>query len=291
MKLQLNENTLNAYINEAIQQELNENYRVNFEKLGEPELQVIKNHKAARRRLERGAYNRMSLISTRKLRKVLNDMGYSDDQIRAGLSNGAIEVGNGVGNSFRPYQNIYRQNRKDARLRSRMNMPVADNGQDRQGEQENQAEAWDGSFPWDNTTPVWTPRKPKTQAPVTTTPATAPEEAPAQPERQKLEPLTPVQVPANIPTGVTAPEQPGIIRRQPQQSLAQSAVQVMGQTANQSNMSLRDRISTNRRTIQNANNAIDQMVRDGSMSRQQARDDKKLMKGAEKALRTGKPMN
>lgn len=291
MKLQLNESTLNAYINEAIQQELNENYRVNFEKLGEPELQVIKNHKAARRRLERGAYNRMSLISTRKLRKVLNDMGYSDDQIRAGLSNGAIEVGNGVGNSFRPYQNIYRQNRKDARLRSRMNMPVADNGQDGQGEQENHAEAWDGSFPWDNTTPVWTPRKPKTQAPVPTTPATTPEEAPAQPERQKLEPLTPVQATANIPTGVTTPEQPDIIRRQPQQSLAQSAVQVMGQTANQSNMSLRDRISTNRRTIQNANNAIDQMVRDGSMSRQQARDDKKLMKGAEKALRTGKPMN
>ena len=284
MKLQLNENTLNAYINEAIQQELNENYRVNFEKLGEPELQVIKNHKAARRRLERGAYNRMSLISTRKLRKVLNDMGYSDDQIRAGLNNGAIEVGNGVDNSFRPYQNIYRQNRKDARLRSRMNMPIADNGQDSQGKQENQAEAWDGSFPWDNTTPVWTPRKPKTQAP-------APEEAPAQPERQKLEPLAPVQAPTNMPTGVTAPEQPGLIQRQPQQSLAKSAVQVMGQTANQSNMGLRDRISTNRRTRQNANNAIDQMVRDGSMSRQQARDDKKLMKGAEKALGTGKPMN
>ena len=284
MKLQLNENTLNAYINEAIQQELNENYRVNFEKLGEPELQVIKNHKAARRRLERGAYNRMSLISTRKLRKVLNDMGYSDDQIGAGLNNGAIEVGNGVDNSFRPYQNIYRQNRKDARLRSRMNMPIADNGQDSQGKQENQAEAWDGSFPWDNTTPVWTPRKPKTQAP-------APEEAPAQPERQKLEPLAPVQAPTNMPTGVTAPEQPGLIQRQPQQSLAKSAVQVMGQTANQSNMGLRDRISTNRRTRQNANNAIDQMVRDGSMSRQQARDDKKLMKGAEKALGTGKPMN
>jgi len=284
MKLQLNENTLNAYINEAIQQELNENYRVNFEKLGEPELQVIKNHKAARRRLERGAYNRMSLISTRKLRKVLNDMGYSDDQIRAGLNNGAIEVGNGVDNSFRPYQNIYRQNRKDARLRSRMNMPIADNGQDSQGKQENQAEAWDGSFPWDNTTPVWTPRKPKTQAP-------APEEAPAQPERQKLEPLAPVQAPTNMPTGVTAPEQPGLIQRQPQQSLAKSAVQVMGQTANQSNMGLRDRISINRRTRQNTNNAIDQMVRDGSMSRQQARDDKKLMKGAEKALGTGKPMN
>lgn len=284
MKLQLDENTLNAYINEAIQQELNENYRVNFEKLGEPELQVIKNHKAARRRLERGAYNRMSLISTRKLRKVLNDMGYSDDQIRAGLNNGAIEVGNGVDNSFRPYQNIYRQNRKDARLRSRMNMPIADNGQDSQGKQENQAEAWDGSFPWDNTTPVWTPRKPKTQAP-------APEEAPAQPERQKLEPLAPVQAPANMPTGVTAPQQSGIIQRQEQPSLAKSAIQVMGQTANQSNMGLRDRISINRRTRQNTNNAIDQMVRDGSMSRQQARDDKKLMKGAEKALGTGKPMN
>ena len=145
---------------------------------------------------------------------------------------------------------------------------------------------FDGTFPWDNTTPNWTPRRPKP-----TTPTPEPEETNAQPERQKLEPIAPAPAPTNIPTGVTTPEQPGIIMQQPQQSLAQNAVRVMGQTANQSNMGLRDRISTNKRTRQNANNAIDQMVRDGSMSRQQARDDKKLMKGAEKTLRTGEPMN
>ena len=143
---------------------------------------------------------------------------------------------------------------------------------------------WDGAFPWDDTTPRWTPRPtPKKPAPV------EPAE-PVAPTRTPVEPIQPIQ-PVNMPTGVTTPEGPGLAMRQQQPSLAQSAVQVMGQTANQSNMGLNDRRATNRRTRQNTNNAINQMVRDGSMTRQQARDDKKLVKGAERALRTGKPMS
>lgn len=286
MKLQLNESTLNAYINEAIQQELNENYRVNFEKLGEPELQVIKNHKAARRRLERGAYNRMSLISTRKLRKVLNDMGYSDDQIRAGLNNGAIEVGNGVDNSFRPYQNIYRQNRKDARLRSRMNMPIADNGQNSQEKQENQAEAWDGSFPWDNTDPAWTPRPTRRPQPAPIqTPEPAQPETPARPEMPKLEP---VALPAGlVQTGVTLPadQQPGIIGRpQTQPTFAQNAVGTMVKTAmaNPADVSQREK-NNGLRTIKR--NAVRTINSDSYTGDKKA--DTKLVKDMYRTIRRG----
>ena len=122
------------------------------------------------------------------------------------------------------------------------------------------------------------------------------QQQPVQP--QTREPRQPILAQTDLPkldlpTQVTPTQtQPqGLVGTDRQPSLAQSAVQVMGQTANQSNMGLRDRISINRRTRQNANNAINQMVRDGSMTRQQARDDKRLMRGAEKALRTGQPMN
>lgn len=206
MKLQLDENTLNAYINEAIRQELNENYRVDFGKLERAALPARKQHKAQKRRLQKGAYNRMSLISTSRLKKVLNDMGYSDDQIRAGIKSGAILVGNGTGENFARYQNLNRQNRKDARLMSRMNMRVA-GGEENQPAQEAPAKkTWNGTFPWDNVTPRWTPRR-QTQAPV---------QAPQQPAQQEpvqtRQPIQPVlnpqpAVPINAPTGVTAPQE------------------------------------------------------------------------------------
>ena len=302
MKLQLDENTLKAYINEAIKQELNEAFRVDFEKLGTPTgpvksgwgfARLYTSPKRAKKAMASGTYGRTGMITPKEFVNDLKALGYDTEQIQNGIQNGAIKIGRNFGSGpaqqFLPHNNLRKQNRRDARLRTAAGMPVS-NSQSGKTQDDNQAETntggFDGTFPWDNTTPNWTPRRPKP-----TTPTPSPEETPAQPERPKIEPLVPVQTPANIPTGVTAPEQPGIIMRQPQQSLAQSAVRVMGQTANQSNMGLRDRISTNRRTRQNANNAIDQMVRDGSMTRQQARDDKKLMKGAEKALRTGKPMN
>lgn len=244
MKLQLDENTLNAYINEAIRQELNENYRVDFGKLGRPALPARKQHKAQKRRLQKGAYNRMSLISTSKLKKVLNDMGYSDDQIRAGIKSGAILVGNGTGENFARYQNLNRQNRKDARLMSRMNMRVA-GGEENQPTQETPAQAqaqqgpaqqtWNGTFPWDNVTPRWTPRR---QAPA---PVPAPQQ-PAQPQpaqtRQPIQPAVNPQptAPISAPTGVTgpqaglhgidahAPQQPGVATRKMNEDMFKSLV-------------------------------------------------------------------
>ena len=286
MKLQLNEGELSAYINEAIQQELNENYRVNFEKLGEPELQVIKNHKAARRRLERGAYNRMSLISTGKLRKVLNDMGYSDDQIRAGLSNGAIEVGNGVDNSFRPYQNIYRQNRKDARLRSRMNMPVAGNGQDGQGEQENQTGAWDGSFPWDGYPIRWTPVQRRTP---TTTQNQQTQTQPAQEEQpQRREQMPALERPAlQMPALVDAPKQELRGVERPQARFPQNAISSMARIAGESpaNLSQQEKNAALRQT---RDNAIHTINGDGyGADRATRRADKKDVRDAYRTIRRG----
>lgn len=303
MKLQLNESTLNAYINEAIRQELNEAFRVDFEKLGTPTGPVkggwgfarfYTSPEKARTAMSNGTYGRTGVMTPKEFVNDLKALGYDTEQIQNGIQNGAIKIGRNFGNGpaqqFLPHNSLRKQNRRDARLRTAAGMPVS-NSQSDKNQDDNQTETnnggFDGTFPWDSIEQItWTPRRPRTPAP-----SPAPEETPAQPERQKLEPLMPLQAPANMPAGATATEQPGLTQRQPQQSLAQSAVQVMGQTVNQSNMGLRDRISTNRRTRQNANNAIDQMVRDGSMSRQQARDDKKLMKGTEKALRTGEPMS
>ena len=351
MKLQLNENTLNAYINEAIRQELNEDYKGKLAKfftnigkklgdraakksapavqksgeafgnLGKSNGPLAFKHNSERvqatRKALRGANSKSGAkFTTGVSKKTMNGekleyvVKKQDGKIQYFAKDGKTPL---AGNQLNLARDNFRKRSaqyKDIRKMGNLNRGIALtavaggvgtaiaasgsrnpdapwNDTPTQGKpNNNQSSGFDGTFPWDNTTPNWTPRRPKP-----TTPTPSPEETPAQPERPKIEPLVPVQTPANIPTGVTAPEQPGIIMRQPQQSLAQSAVRVMGQTANQSNMGLRDRISTNRRTRQNANNAIDQMVRDGSMTRQQARDDKKLMKGAEKALRTGKPMN
>ena len=147
-----------------------------------------------------------------------------------------------------------------------------------------------GAVKTDDTNVVLPPKpvmpKPKVQP--------KPAQQPAQPQvRQPMQSilgqsnLPKIDTPAQV---TTAPTQ-GLVGTNRQPSLAQSAVQVMGQTANQSNMGLRDRVSTNRRTMQNANNAINQMVKNGSMSRQQARDDKRLVRGAERSIRTGQPMN
>lgn len=300
MKLQLDENTLNTYITEAIKQEidelvLSENYKVDFNALGQPQNVARRSRNAQRKRLEKGTYNRLNLISTAQLRKVLNDMGYSDDQIRAGINSGAIQVGRRKGGEWKQYDNLNRQNRKDARLMSRMNMPVTpwrnSSGTTSGTTTGSNPSGGTGGYPWDNTTPEWTPRTPRRTKPQPTQPVQQTE--PETQQRQPMPKIEPVSQPANMPTGVTLPQsqQPGLIKRETQPSLAQSAVQVMGQTANQSNLGLNDRIATNRRTSKNATKAIDQARRDGSMTRQQARDDKKLVRGVDRALRTGKPMN
>lgn len=146
---------------------------------------------------------------------------------------------------------------------------------------------FDGTFPWDTTEPAWTPRKPKTTAPATT-PAQSQEQQPVQPEQQparpKVEPIAPVN--ANIPAPrVTGPQAPGLVKHETQPSIAQNAVRTMGQTTNQSTLGLNDRRATNKRTKQNAINAINQAKKDGAMTKDQARNDKKIVRNAEKSLR------
>ena len=92
MKLQLNENELNAYINEAIKQELiNETcYRVNFETLGKPANAQTRPMRAkVINALKSGEYGKNN---PGKLIKKLREVGYSDEQIQAGIRNGAVQV-------------------------------------------------------------------------------------------------------------------------------------------------------------------------------------------------------
>lgn len=124
-----------------------------------------------------------------------------------------------------------------------------------------------------------------------------PAQTPVQPQPEdghqksdrRIEPISQGGIPQIQAPTVTGPSQ-DIVRREQQPTLAQSAVKTMGQTANHATMGLNDKIATNRRMAQNAKNAINKAVRDGSMSKDQAKADKRLVKGAERALRTGKPL-
>ena len=144
-------------------------------------------------------------------------------------------------------------------------------------------------FGSNNNQNVVLPPKPVVRKPI------AKQKQPVEPVQQhqksdrRVEPISQDGIP-QIPTpAVTGPSR-GIVRREQQPTLAQSAVKTMGQTANQATMGLNNKIATNRRTAQNTKNAINKAVRDGSMPKDQAKADKRLVKGTEKALRTGKPL-
>lgn len=132
------------------------------------------------------------------------------------------------------------------------------------------------------------PPKPVAKKPAQTPVQPQPEDGHQKSDR-RIEPISQDGIP-QIPTPAVTGSSQGISRPEQQPTLAQSAVKTMGQTANQATMGLNDKIATNRRTAQNAKNAINKAVRDGSMSKDQAKADKRLVKGAEKALRTGKPL-
>ena len=117
MKLQLNEETLNAYISEAINQELNEGLmnnrvRVDFSKLGNngvPEEPERKNkflwankNKSIKNRLGTDSnswwkgYHYPAYLSWSNVQGLVTSMrnlGYSDDQILLGIKNGAFQFG------------------------------------------------------------------------------------------------------------------------------------------------------------------------------------------------------
>ena len=125
MKLQLDERTLNAYINEALKRELLEDagYRVNFDKMGKP-AEKRKKKGRVKKRSEAGKYGKRgiggqfvdstplgrllhygklgSLFDTTGIRnetnatKIISDlskMGYSKEQIADAIRNGYIESG------------------------------------------------------------------------------------------------------------------------------------------------------------------------------------------------------
>lgn len=309
MKLQLNEQELNAYIKEAIRQEINEATQVDFDALdrlvGGPQNKKKGNIgwnrryfslNKQKRDLANGTFGKSWLGRTSAdVVTVLRDLGYSDEQIRAGIQNGLIRKGKlSDTEGFISYDSLARQNRRDARLHTNAGMRVSDNGNggQQQVQQQPAPEATEPeNYPWSNIPDnqiAWGQNKPVRQQPARTAQTPQPEQSvqPEQPQRQQLPAIQPVQAPANMPGATVSPDkQPGLAIKPVQPSLAQSAVQVMGQTANQSNMGLRDQRNTNMRTSQNALNAIDQMQKSGAMTRQQAQADKNLVKTAEKALR------
>ena len=164
---------------------------------------------------------------------------------------------------------------------------VADPGMngDAQDETGGNDGGFDGTFPWDNTTPNWTPRRPKTPTP-------AAEGTPAEPERPKTpewayQPVSTI----NGQTGVTGTGETQQGLKQHPENYVDSAKRVMLQTAsaglagNTGNPKLDNWKQTNRNTRRTANDAIDTMRRDGAITRNQARQDKRALKDTEKMIR------
>ena len=141
MKLQLDENTLNAYINEAIKQELNEAIKVDFDSLGEPvnpkwNRSWLTNNRnyfnldKQKEALAAGTFGKGGLFgrAPKDAIQVLKDLGYSDEQIRSGITNGAIRSGKLTDtNGFIKYDRQKKQNRKTGNLMAAAGMDVLGN--------------------------------------------------------------------------------------------------------------------------------------------------------------------
>lgn len=350
MKLQLNEDTLNAYINEAIKQELNEGVwsrLANFfgEKAAKQaakqaeKLPILKKAAAASRQKAAGGsktlvgksintgkaardvskYNK-ALVKSGKVKpeevKELNNLqklkrqgkltpeqskrltslehslsgrGYLTSRaeaiaLRRGIGQQAAIAGvaGAVGGAY-ALGNHHGKNNPDAPW----NDGVADPGMngDAQDETGGNDGGFDGTFPWDDTTPNWTPRRPKTPAP-------AAEGTPAEPERPKTpewayQPVSTI----NGQTGVTGTGETQQGLKQHPENYVDSAKRVMLQTAsaglagNTGNPKLDNWKQTNRNTRRTASDAIDTMRRDGAITRNQARQDKRALKDTEKMIR------
>ena len=336
MKLQLNENTLNAYINEAIRQEINEGIGQKVLLKGAQKAATKQAGKTGARAITHSPLTKKffgNIKDAKSARKFI--MGLK----RGKVVSGTVESGNGargvkwftkdgktffkdaackqqitdakelraVRGSFKGHYtaaaNLFNSAQRNmlgtaavaglgtgwaidhAKHSSRpddpWNEPIDD--QDNDGSEES---AQDNGFPWDNTEPQWTPkptRKPQPQ------PQPAQEE-PQQPERRSVEPLQPVST-INIPTGVTGTSEtlPGLKQRP--ESFVDSARRVMAQTAaaglngNTGNPKLDNWKQTNRNTRRTANAAIDTMRRDGAITRNQARQDKRAIKDTERTIR------
>ena len=138
MKLQLDENTLKAYINEAIRQELTEAIQVDFNSLGPaegPQRTTSWNRRyfnldKQKQDLEAGTFGKSGWFgrTSKDAITVLKDLGYSDEQIRKGISSGAIRTGKLTDtNGFTKYDRQKKQNRKTGNLMAAAGMDVLGN--------------------------------------------------------------------------------------------------------------------------------------------------------------------
>lgn len=347
MKLQLNESTLNAYINEAVKQEINEGgwdklasfagkkaaraaakkagktvakkSGEAFGSLGKSKGPLAFKHNSERvqtaRKALRGANSETgSKFTTGASRKVMDggkleyivkkeggEIKYLAKDGKTPLTGDQLNLAK---NNFRMRSAQYKDIRKMGNLNRGIALTAVAGGvgtaiaasgsrnpdapwndTPAQGEPDNnQDSGFDGTFPWDNTEPQWTPkptRKPQPQ------PA---QEEPQQPERRSMETSQPVST-INIPTGVTGTSEtlPGLKQRP--ESFVDSARRVMAQTAaaglngNTGNPKLDNWKQTNRNTRRTANAAIDTMRRDGAITRNQARQDKRTLRDTEKTIR------
>ena len=356
MKLQLNEKTINAYINEALKQELEEGLGTKFlkglSKLGKKAAQAAEKKagavtrkggeafgnlgksggplkfkgnssrtQAARKALrgangERGAKfvtgtanKTMGGGKLEYVAKTVKDEKTGKKVLKFYAKDGQTEL---TGEQLKLARSNFRMRAgqyKDIRKMGNLNRgillaatggaiagsnlgggnpdePWLGGGDDVNNENgQEQEEGFEGSFPWDDTEPQWTPRTPKNTTNQPQQPQQQPEEQPQPQQREPISPIEPIN--ANIPapkvTGATQ-EQPVLARKETTPTIAQNAMRVMAQTANQSQMSLQDRIDLNNRTAQNAINAIDKAINNGSMSRAEGESQKNLIKQANKTL-------
>lgn len=326
MKLQLNEDTLNAYINEAIKQELDENWLTrtatkvgtkagkavkgaakgtkNYVKaLGgnkkavqksEKMLKSLKDELAAVEKEQKAIWGtansgaRGHELATRRntLVRRIKSVESSLAKAKAGKTLARTATGTAAAGFGAGYL-AGRSGKNGQNPDAPWNDGVADPGMndDAQDETDGNGGGFDGTFPWDDTTPNWTPRRPKTPAP-------AAEGTPAEPERPKTpewayQPVSTI----NGQTGVTGTGEAQQGLKQHPENYVDSAKRVMLQTAsaglagNTGNPKLDNWKQTNRNTRRTANDAIDTMRRDGAITRNQARQDKRALKDTEKMIR------
>ena len=302
MKLQLNESTLNAYINEAIKQELNENWLTKTAtKVGSKAGKAIKGAaKGTKNYVKALGGNKKAVQKSEKMLKSLKDelaavekeqkaiwgtansgarghelatrrntlirriksVESSLEKAKAGKTLARTATGTAA-TGFGAGYLAGRSGKNGQNPDAPWNDGIADSGMngDAQDETSGNGGGFDGTFPWDNTTPVWTPRKPRTPAPTPATPAPVPttqepaaEETPAS-TRPRVEPIDKIATPSNMSTGVTSNQPEPTIQRRYAPGTDPNNVNKWNNTANFRRLSgqLRRGVSPDKavRTLQN----------------------------------------
>lgn len=258
MKLQLNEDTLNAYINEAIRQELDENWlsklatkvgskvgkavkgaargtKTYAKALGgnkkavqksEKMLKSLKDELAAVEKEQKAIWGtansgaRGQELATRRntLVRRIKSVESSLAKAKAGKTLARTATGTAAAGFSAGYL-AGRSGKNGQNPDAPWNDGIADPGMndDAQDETSGNGGGFDGTFPWDNTDPAWTPkptRNPQPQPGQTQDKAEPAAEETPVPTRPRMKPLGQLPTPANISTGVTSNQpEPTIQRR------------------------------------------------------------------------------